>query len=252
MGTEQKAYKGMAMEGTIATWYTKNTGRNLSRFLAVARIVTERVPTGGRVLEVAPGPGYLAIELVKSGRHVTTLDISQSFVRIARENAKKAGVSIDVRQGNAAAMPFPDRSFDFVVCMAAFKNFSDPVGALNEMHRVLKPGASASIFDLRKDAAHEDIDAGVREMQLSRVNALLTRWIFRTWLLRKAYTREELKRMAAASRFGRCEITADGVGFEVRLRRDGIHGGNGAGDCGDNGTTSPRRNGGTEMNIVGP
>jgi ubiquinone/menaquinone biosynthesis C-methylase UbiE len=239
MATEQKAYKGMGMEGTIATWYTKNTGRNLSRFLAVARIVTERVPAGGRVLEVAPGPGYLAIELAKSERHVTTLDISQSFVRIARENAKKAGVSIDVRHGNAAAMPFADRSFDFVVCMAAFKNFSDPVGALNEMHRVLKPGARASIFDLRKDAAHEDIDAGVREMQLSRVNALLTRWIFRTWLLRKAYTRQELERMAAASCFGGCEITADGIGFELRLRRRGDHG--------DNRTTSPRRNGETEM-----
>ncbi len=66
--------------------------------------------------------------------------------------------------------------------MVAFKNFTDPIGALNEIHRVLKPGGQASIFDLRKDAAREDIDAGVRDMQLSAWNALVTHWIFRTWL----------------------------------------------------------------------
>ena len=220
MSTEQKAYKGMPMEGVIATWYTKNTGRNLRRFQAAALAVAERVPPGGVVLEVAPGPGYLAIEIAKSGRKVAALDISKSFVRIPRENADMAGVSIDVRHGNAAAMPFADASFDFIVCMAAFKNFADPIGALNEIHRVLKPGGQASIYDLRKDAAREDIDAEVRDMHLSALNAQLTRWIFRFGLLKTSYTREELQRMASQSRFGRCEIAPNGIGFELRLTRD--------------------------------
>lgn len=44
-----------------------------------------------RSLEVVPGPGYLAIEIAKSGTYSATgLDISHSFVRIARENARKA------------------------------------------------------------------------------------------------------------------------------------------------------------------
>src|SRR5437867_3626417 len=140
MTAAQKAYQGLPMEGVIATWYTKNTGRDLRRFQQAARAVARQVPPGGRVLEVAPGPGYLVIELAKSGLAVTALDISKSFVAIARENAAKAGVVVDVRHGNASAMPFPDRSFDFVVCMAAFKNFADPVGALDEIHRVLAPG----------------------------------------------------------------------------------------------------------------
>jgi ubiquinone/menaquinone biosynthesis C-methylase UbiE len=219
MATAQKAYKGMAMEGAIATWYTKNTGRDRRRFQAAARAVAERVPPGGRVLEVAPGPGYLAIEMAKSGRNVTALDISASFVRIAREHAQQAGVVIDVRQGNAAAMPFADASFDFVVCMAAFKNFVDPVGALNEIHRVLAPGGQAAIFDLRKDAAAEDIDTEVREMQLSRWNAALTRWTFRLVLLKRAYAREELERMAAVSRFGCSQVVANGISFELRLAK---------------------------------
>jgi len=119
MATQQKPYKGMAMEGVIATWYTRNTGHDRRRFEAAAQAAAERVLPGGTVLEVAPGPGYLAIAIAQSGRLVTTLDTSKSFVKIAQENANRVGVAVDVRQGNAAAMPFADASFDYVVCMAA-------------------------------------------------------------------------------------------------------------------------------------
>ena len=218
-GMHSKPYKGMPMEGLIATWYAKNTSRDTRRFHTAAQAVAERTEPGSAVLEVAPGPGYLAIAIAKSGRHVTTLDISTSFVQIARENAKRAAVAVDVRHGNAAAMPFADASFDFVVCMAAFKNFTDPVGALNEIHRVLKPGGQASIYDLRRDAPPRDIDAEIRDMHLSAWSSLLTRWIFRFWLLKKAYTREDLERMAQESRFRHCEITSEGIGFELRLTK---------------------------------
>jgi ubiquinone/menaquinone biosynthesis C-methylase UbiE len=139
--TRRKAYKGIGMEGPIATWYAKNTGRDMREYRKIAQAVAGRLPGGSSVLEVAPGPGYLAIELAKLGDYrITGLDISKSFVRIARENARRAGVTIDFLRGGAAQMPFPDESFDFVVCRAAFKNFSDPVGALDEIHRVLRPG----------------------------------------------------------------------------------------------------------------
>src|SRR5262245_38443332 len=168
MTTPQKAYRGMAMEGAIASWYAKNTAHDLRRFTAGAQAVARRAAPGARVLEVAPGPGYLAIEIAKSGCYqVSGLDISKSFVQIARENARKAGVEVDFRHGNAAEMPFDDASFDFVVCMAALKNLADPVGALNEVHRVLKAGAQACIYDLRKDASLDDIRTEVRDMHLS-------------------------------------------------------------------------------------
>ncbi len=216
-----KAYKGMAMEGPIATWYTKNTGRDLCRFTRIAQAVLNRVPPGGRVLEVAPGPGFLAIELAKSGRcSVTGLDISDSFVRIALENARNAGVVVEFLHGNASAMPLPEASFDFVVCSAAFKNFSDPIGALNEIHRVLKAGGHASIYDLRKDASLDEIATEVRNMHLSPTNALLTRWIFRFGLLRRAYTREGIEQLVAHSHFGTCQFVTDGIGFELRLARE--------------------------------
>src|SRR5262247_2702735 len=108
MTAAQKAYRGVAMEGAIATWYTKNTGRDLRRFKEMAQAVARRAPAGARILEVAPGPGYLSIELAQRGYRVTALDISKSFVRIAQKNAAAAGVAIDVHLGNASAMPLPD------------------------------------------------------------------------------------------------------------------------------------------------
>jgi len=218
MVTTQKPYRGLAMEGPIATWYTKNTGRDLHRFTKVARAVTNRVAPGGRVLEVAPGPGFCAIEIARSGQYsVTGLDISESFVRIARENATKAGVVVDFHHGNASAMPFSDASFDFVVCSAAFKNFSNPIGALDEIHRILKPGGQASIYDLRSDASRDEIAMEVRNMRLSAINALLTHWTFRFVLLRRAYTRDALEKLVAQSGFGTGELETDGIGFELRL-----------------------------------
>jgi ubiquinone/menaquinone biosynthesis C-methylase UbiE len=218
MGT--KAYRGLAMEGPIARWYTKNTGQNRERFVNVAQSVVRRVAPGSHVLEVAPGPGFCAIEIAKAGRYqVTGLDISETFVRIARENAAQESVAVDFRHGDASAMPFPDESFDFVVCSAAFKNFSDPIGALDEIHRVLRPGGQASIYDLRKDASHEAIATEVRNMGLSAINALVTRLTFRFLLLRRAYTRDALDRLVAQSQFGVGAIETDGIGFELRLSK---------------------------------
>jgi ubiquinone/menaquinone biosynthesis C-methylase UbiE len=220
MNTHRKGYRGLGMEGAVATWYAKNTGRDLGRFIKVAETIRERVPPGSRVLEIAPGPGYAAIEIARAGRYeVTGLDISESFVRIARDNAAAAGVAVEFRHGNASAMPFPDASFDFIVCSAAFKNFSDPVGALDETHRVLAPAGRASIYDLRKDATPEDIAHEVGGMHLSAFNAWLTRQTFRFVLLKRAYTERDLESMAARSRFGSCEIRPDGIGFELRLAR---------------------------------
>jgi ubiquinone/menaquinone biosynthesis C-methylase UbiE len=114
-------------------------------------------------------------------------------------------------------MPWPGQSFDAVVCRSAFKNFTDPLGALDEMHRVLAPGGTAWVYDPRKEASREEIAAEVGGMNLSRVNASLTRWIFRTTLLKNAYTREAIERLVERSRFGRGQLRDDGIGFELRL-----------------------------------
>jgi ubiquinone/menaquinone biosynthesis C-methylase UbiE/hypothetical membrane protein len=216
-----KAYKGPAMEGFIATWYAKNTKGDARGYRDCAKSVAERVPAGGSVLEVAAGPGYLAIELAKLGRHVFGMDISKSFVRIAAENARAAGVVIEFREGNASELPYEDESFDFVVCRAAFKNFTDPARALSDIHRVLKPGGQASIFDLRRDASHEEIKALVESLNLPRLSSWWTTLTFRFFLLKNAYTKAAIERLAAASPFGGCNVRQSGVEFDLRLAKTG-------------------------------
>ena len=104
-----KGYKGMGMEGPIAKWYAKATHKDIEEFRTLARRMDERLKPGAKVLEVAPGPGYFAIELAKLGTYnITGLDISETFVEIARKNAREAGVEVDFRCGNASGMPFGD------------------------------------------------------------------------------------------------------------------------------------------------
>lgn len=171
-----KAYKGLPMEGVIAAWYAKTTLKDLKRHALMARRLGGLIPAHGRVLEIAPGPGYFCLELAKLGSFdITGLDISRTFVAIARENAEKAGLKIDFRPGNAAAMPFADGTFDFTFCQAAFKNFTEPVTAIAEMHRVLKPGGVAVISDMRSDASDEEMEREVEGMGLGPINRIFTR-----------------------------------------------------------------------------
>ena len=97
---------------------------------------------------------------------------ASTFVAIARENARQAGVSVDFRQGNASSMPFVDGSFDLIICQAAFKNFTRPLEALNEMHRVLRPGGLALIFDLNAEATSADMNNEVAHMRLGWLDAV--------------------------------------------------------------------------------
>src|SRR5262249_23187379 len=112
----------MAMEGLIARWYARNTGKSLEPFRREAQEIAQQRRKGSAVLKVAPGAGFLAIELAELGSYrIVGLDISKSFVRIATENARRAGVEVTFREGNASAMPIASETFAFVYCRAAFK-----------------------------------------------------------------------------------------------------------------------------------
>lgn len=215
-----KAYKGMGMEGPIAKWYARITRKDLSEFQALARRVAGELAEGARVLEVAPGPGYFAIELAKLGEYkITGLDISETFVDLARENARQEGVDIDFRRGNVSCMPFNDHSFDWIVCRAAFKNFADPVGALKEIYRALVAGGKAVIIDLRKDAPKREIDAHVDKMNLGKLNSIFVKLSFRLMLLRRAHTRQDFERLIGESGFQKFEIADAPLGFEITLTK---------------------------------
>ncbi len=213
-----KAFKGVGMEGPIASWYARNTASALPDMRRTAGAIAAGLDEGDWVLEVAPGPGYLAVELARLGLTVAAVDISRSFVRIGQEHAARTGVRVDFRRGDAAALPFDDESFDAVVCRAAFKNFADPQGALNEMRRVLRPGGQALLMDMRRDASDAGIDDEVTKLRLGPVGAFMTRGALRS-LRKRAYPRAEFERMIAAAGFSDSHINAGPIGFDIRMTR---------------------------------
>ncbi|MEW9532499.1 class I SAM-dependent methyltransferase [Microbispora sp. NPDC049125] len=208
------------MEGAMARWYARQRGSapQVAQVRRYAAQITAGLPNGAAILEVAPGPGYLAVEMARLGFAVTGLDLSRTFVDIATANARRAGVDVDVKLGDAADLPFDAESFDLIVCQAAFKNFGRPVRALNEMHRVLRDGGTAVIHDMNRDASRADIDEEVAKMELSRLNSLMTRIPLNT-LRRRAYSRARFESLAAESAFRTCDIRTDGITLEARLTK---------------------------------
>jgi ubiquinone/menaquinone biosynthesis C-methylase UbiE len=215
-----KAHGDRGMEGMVAKWYAANTGKSLDEFTKLARRIAGQLPHGSAVLEVAPGPGYFCIELAKLGPYsIIGLDISHTFVEMARKKAAEAGVRVEFRQGNASHMPFADDSFDFLLCRAAFKNFAQPVGALKEMCRVLRPGGQGLIFDLSRDASPERIDRYVNQMKLHVVNRIMTKMAFRVMLLKSAYTKEQFQKLLAQTKFRSVDVKEDDIGFEITMTK---------------------------------
>jgi ubiquinone/menaquinone biosynthesis C-methylase UbiE len=208
------------MEGRQAHWYARQrrSGGQPAGYRARAAEVAATLPPGAAILEVAPGPGYFAVELARLGFAVQGIDISRTMVEIATGHAAAEGVEVTFRQGDAAALPFPDATFDLVVCQAAFKNFTEPVASLDEFHRVLKPGGRAVVEDMSADATNDDVAREVAGMSLSGGNALLTRSTLR-WLRRRAYGVAQFEELAGQTRFGAAEVRSEGIDLVATLTR---------------------------------
>ena len=147
-----------------------------------ARVAGEvaAVHPGGKLLEVGSGPGWLAVRLAREapGMTLTGVDISEAMVERAARRTAGAGLSERVRfeVGDVEALPHADGEVDGVVSTLSLHHWSDPARGLAEIHRVLKPGGEARIYD------------------------------FAHWLWRPARGGDQLGQLAAASPFGEGEV----------------------------------------------
>lgn len=219
MTSTVKAYKGLGMEGGIARWYDRTVRKDMPEIRALAARIAAVAPPAAEILEIAPGPGFLSIELARRGLRVRAVDISRTFVEIARRNAAQEGVAAQFDLGNAAALPLADSSVDLVVCRAAFKNFTEPVKALAEMRRVLRPGGTALLIDLRRDASVDEIRRYVDGLGVNRLNHAFMMFTFRHMLLKRAYTWDDVRRMTAEAGWGHIRIDLSPIGFEAWMAK---------------------------------
>lgn len=105
----------------------------------------------GRILDVGTRPGYLPIEIAKRAKSISVvgIDATEKMIRLARRLAKAQGLTdrLTFLVGDAYSLVFDDDSFDMVISTGVLHSWKEPVRALGECHRVLKPGGVAWILD---------------------------------------------------------------------------------------------------------
>jgi ubiquinone/menaquinone biosynthesis C-methylase UbiE len=100
----------------------------------------------GEVLEVAVGTGRNLAHYPDEAR-LTGIDFSPAMLEVARQRAAELGREVVLKEADAQELPFPDASFDTVVCTLGLCGFPDERAAIAEMHRVLRPGGKLLLLD---------------------------------------------------------------------------------------------------------
>ncbi len=129
-----RAFEHAGWQG-IVTQYDKAFGQLTTQTIGPL-LDTVGVGNDVRVLDVATGPGYVAGAAAQRGASVVGVDFSAAMVAEARRRYPAA----DFREGDAEALPFPDRSFDAVVMNFGLLHLGQPEQAIREAHRVLRSG----------------------------------------------------------------------------------------------------------------
>jgi ubiquinone/menaquinone biosynthesis C-methylase UbiE len=107
-------------------------------------VQSARPQPGQRILDVGCGTGIVARTVARhigSGGKIVGIDLNPNMLAVARAAAEREGLTIEWHEGRAEKLPFPDGSFDLVLCQAALMFFSDRHAALAEMRRVLTDGS---------------------------------------------------------------------------------------------------------------
>lgn len=113
--------------------------------------------SGGNVLEMGPGPGYIGLEWLKktNGESLIGCEISPEMIKRAEKNAGEYGLHHKTKYilGNCMEMPFGDNCFDAVISNGSLHEWENPVIVFNEIYRVLKNNGLFCITDMRRDVS---------------------------------------------------------------------------------------------------
>lgn len=111
--------------------------------------ILDLVEKGGRILDLACGPGILSLPIARKSDRVVAFDLTKEMLEIVKKKATQENLNnIKTVQGNAESLPFEDKSFDCIVTRLSFHHFNDLEKVAKELHRVLKKNGSLIVADI--------------------------------------------------------------------------------------------------------
>jgi ubiquinone/menaquinone biosynthesis C-methylase UbiE len=138
----------MLKAGMRAGWTTGDFGKIAHYEGAASEELLDRLGLrpGDRVLDVACGPGKVALAAARSGANVTGIDFAPNLLAQARSRAAAEGLAVRFDEGDAEALPYGDGTFDIVVSTFGVMFATRPTVAAAELVRVCRPGGRIAIL----------------------------------------------------------------------------------------------------------
>ncbi len=149
MNQTKRRFNQRATESTISTYARIAPVYDLLEILPEWRYKTwraefwreieEKLPTGGRLLEVGVGTGK-NMPFWPQDAEITAVDLTPGMLRKAEARAQDLQLEVDLKLGDAQALDFADNTFDLAAATFVFCSVPDPKLGLSELLRVVKPG----------------------------------------------------------------------------------------------------------------
>ena len=186
------------------------TGSDLDALIEFAEPVSDDA-----VLDVATGPGHVALALAPLVSSVVAVDLATGMIDKARERGAEAGAAnLECRVADAQQLPFDDESFDLVTCRIAPHHFVDIDAAVREAVRVLRRGGRYVVVDsMSPDDPELDAFLDMAERRRDPTHV-------------RSYRRDEWMRIIDRSglEVQRAESIRKSRSFEFWLERGGVDG----------------------------
>jgi ubiquinone/menaquinone biosynthesis C-methylase UbiE len=209
--------------GPMASVYEKATRMVIESYYSqVAGEIVSRLEAGV-ILDLGTGPGYLPIEIVRRSPSIKVdgIDLTRKFIKMARENAARAGVAdkLHFEVGNAAKLQFEDSSYDMVISTGMLHMLKDPIKVLRECYRVLRIGGEAWIYDPAQVSSQIDIRRWKASLTFGErfLYGLFT--LLRPFNPLHTYNREQVVEMIAATNFKEYWIEEGDNEIKIKLRK---------------------------------
>ena len=100
-----------------------------------------------RILDVGTGTGFLALLLAELGHDVVGIDLSRGMLEVAVQKARKSNLKVEFKLADAENLPFSNDSFDAVICRHLLWTLPNPLKAVKEWSRVVKPKGKVVAID---------------------------------------------------------------------------------------------------------